>query len=315
MIKKLISLAVLATITGVGVMNFTVSIDEVQAGVAGTYSGLKLPWTAGQSKMVTGAAASHAKNDAKNKRTPTVRHAIDFGLKDENVLAMKSGVVTHSFFDRSGGGNTVRIDHGDGYCSNYLHLSSAKVSVGQSVPQGQLIAISGNTGGSNMPYHLHASVTKKVGNVCTGDRTQEIEMRFVEKPERELLYGDWVTSKNTTSSGSTLSFVNGGSFPTISISTINNTISASNLAGKIVYLQMWRNSAYGYPPKEWNFSKTASSNSVTFSDIDGAGNTFAAVDYYLVASLNPIPSGTAARQRTACRDATGGRELCDKVRR
>ena len=303
------SLALLTTITGVGVMNFAASKDEVQAGVAGTYSGLKLPWTAGQTKKVEGAAASHG----------TGRHAIDFGLKDENVLAMKSGVVKKSFFDASGGGNTVRIYHDDGFCGNYLHLSQSLVSVGQRVNQGQLIAVSGNTGntadGKPLPAHLHVSVTQ--GESCDGVSTNEIEMRFVEMPERELVYSDLVTSQNSTSSGSgsSISFVNGSSRPSISLSAINYTIGAANLAGKTVYVQMWRNAAYGYAAKEWNFSKPASSSSVVFSDLDGAGNTFSAVDYYLVASLNPISSGTAARQRTSCYAATGSQQLCDKVRR
>jgi hypothetical protein len=313
MLKGTVLLALLATITGVGGMNFSGSKDEAQAGVSGTYSGLKLPWTAGQTKTVTGAAASHDRYDG----ISTIRHAIDFGMTNENVLAMKSGVVTHVFFDSSGGGNTVRIDHGDGFCANYLHLSSAKVAVGQSVSQGQLIAISGNTSTSSKTVapHLHASVTPKVSGVCNGDRTKEIEMRFVEKPDRELVYPDRVTSQNSASSGSTNLFVNGGSTPAISLSAINYTIRASNLAGKTVYVQMWRNAAYGYAAKEWNFNKLASSSSVVFSDLDGAGNTFAAVDYYLVASLNPIPSGTAARQRTSCYAATGAQQLCDKVRR
>jgi hypothetical protein len=78
---------------------------------------------------------------------------------------------------------------------------------------------------------------------------------------------------------------------------------------------MWRSSAYGYPPREWNFNQVASSSSITFYDLDGVGNTFAGVDYYLVASLNPIPSGEAAKMRTACYSATGGKQLCDRVRR
>lgn len=122
---------------------------------------------------------------------------------------------------------------------------------------------------------------------------------------------------STSGSGTTnpLTFVNGSSSPSISTSAINYTIRANNLSGKKVYVQMWRNSANGNPPKEWNINLTANSNSITFSDIDGAGNTFAGVDYYLVASLNPISSGEAAKQRTSCYSATGGQQLCDKVRR
>lgn len=46
------------------------------------------------------------------------------------------------------------IDHGGGWTSLYAHLSGTKVSVGQSVAQGQVVAYLGNSGGST-GAHLH----------------------------------------------------------------------------------------------------------------------------------------------------------------
>ncbi|AXK33408.1 M23 family peptidase [Streptomyces armeniacus] len=51
-------------------------------------------------------------------------------------------------------GNNVVVKHSDGTYTQYGHLSSVEVSVGQSVTSGEQIGLSGNTGNSNGP-HLH----------------------------------------------------------------------------------------------------------------------------------------------------------------
>ncbi|MDT0346828.1 M23 family metallopeptidase [Streptomyces litchfieldiae] len=59
----------------------------------------------------------------------------------------------------SGGayGNEVVIRHADGHYSQYAHLSSISVSVGQTVGTGDQIGLSGSTGNSTGP-HLHFEV-------------------------------------------------------------------------------------------------------------------------------------------------------------
>lgn len=69
------------------------------------------------------------------------------------IYAVKSGKVVQSGFDPSGG-NYVIVDHGDGYFSHYLHLSSIAVSNGQSVSQGTTVGGMGTTGNST-GTHLH----------------------------------------------------------------------------------------------------------------------------------------------------------------
>ncbi|MFF4007311.1 peptidoglycan DD-metalloendopeptidase family protein [Streptomyces sp. NPDC001717] len=54
-------------------------------------------------------------------------------------------------------GNEVVIRHADGNYSQYGHLSSLAVSVGQSVTAGQTIGLSGSTGNSTGP-HLHFEI-------------------------------------------------------------------------------------------------------------------------------------------------------------
>lgn len=61
-------------------------------------------------------------------------------------------------------GNTVVIDHGDGYFTQYLHLKkdSVRLKEGDRVRGGHAIALSGNTGFSTMP-HLHFQVQDAMG--------------------------------------------------------------------------------------------------------------------------------------------------------
>lgn len=71
------------------------------------------------------------------------------------VIASANGVIMATSTGWSGGyGNQIVVSHGNGVATRYAHLSSVKVSSGQTVSQGQLIGYSGNSGNSTGP-HLH----------------------------------------------------------------------------------------------------------------------------------------------------------------
>jgi murein DD-endopeptidase MepM/ murein hydrolase activator NlpD len=70
------------------------------------------------------------------------------------VKAPASGLVTFADADLYLTGGTVLIDHGHGISSNFLHLSSIDVKVGEHVEQGQRIGAVGMTGRATGP-HLH----------------------------------------------------------------------------------------------------------------------------------------------------------------
>ena len=72
------------------------------------------------------------------------------------VLAVADGVVSYSGV-RSGYGNVVEIDHGNGYVTRYAHNSRLERQVGDLVRAGQEIAKAGSTGRST-GAHVHFEV-------------------------------------------------------------------------------------------------------------------------------------------------------------
>ena len=93
----------------------------------------------------------------------TTNHSgIDIGVPiGTPVKAMADGTVTAANGGMKGYGNGVFIDHGmingKHVVSEYGHLSSFDVKVGDKIKKGQQIAKSGNTGTSSGP-HLHITI-------------------------------------------------------------------------------------------------------------------------------------------------------------
>ncbi|MDB5505627.1 MAG: hypothetical protein JWR75_265 [Devosia sp.] len=82
---------------------------------------------------------------------------LDFpAAKGTLVLSAGAGKVVFAG-QRSGYGNVMEIDHGDGYITRYAHLSAFIATVGQRVNTGTPIAKVGSTGRSTGP-HLHFEV-------------------------------------------------------------------------------------------------------------------------------------------------------------
>lgn len=72
------------------------------------------------------------------------------------VMASSGGTVAKAGWG-SGYGYVIYINHADGRQTRYGHLSKILVSAGQTVSQGQKIALSGNTGISSGP-HVHFEI-------------------------------------------------------------------------------------------------------------------------------------------------------------
>ena len=84
---------------------------------------------------------------------------IDFaGKRNAEVLAVAAGVVTWAG-EQPGYGRMVEVTHGNDYITRYAHNRENLVEVGDSVEQGQPIALLGSTGRSTGP-HVHFEVVK-----------------------------------------------------------------------------------------------------------------------------------------------------------
>lgn len=86
-----------------------------------------------------------------------VHTGIDYGVSTgTKVVASCAGKVIQAGWN-GGYGYCITIQHSNGIKTRYAHLSKVLVSVGQTVSQGEKIALSGNTGNSTGP-HLHFEI-------------------------------------------------------------------------------------------------------------------------------------------------------------
>lgn len=90
-----------------------------------------------------------------------------------NINTSGDGRYNSPYRDSNNPGNMVKIDHGNGYMTRYLHLTynTINVSVGQRISKGQVLGYMGNTGYS-FGGHLHFEVWKDGNRI---DPTEYLE--------------------------------------------------------------------------------------------------------------------------------------------
>ena len=119
--------------------------------------GTKIPPT--YIKPISGGRQSSGfgRRNAPTKGASTYHKGIDWATPTGTaVMASAPGTVVKAGWG-SGYGYVVYINHADGRQTRYGHLSKILVSQGQTVSQGQKIALSGNTGVSTGP-HVHFEI-------------------------------------------------------------------------------------------------------------------------------------------------------------
>ena len=109
-------------------------------------------------------SSGFGRRKAPKKGASTYHRGVDFAVPvGTAVMASCGGTVTRAGWG-SGYGYCVYIQHPNGWTTRYGHLSKVLVKAGQSVSQGQKIALSGNTGVSTGP-HLHFEILIGGGQV------------------------------------------------------------------------------------------------------------------------------------------------------
>ena len=90
----------------------------------------------------------------------TFHSGIDFAAKEgTNVIAVADGIV--SFLgERSGYGELIELDHGNGYVTRYAHNQKIIVKTGDRIRKGEAIALLGSTGRSTGP-HVHFELLRE----------------------------------------------------------------------------------------------------------------------------------------------------------
>ena len=126
------------------------------SGGGSSAAGVSLAWPC-SSRTIT-SYYGYRSSSATNGVGSTNHRGIDIGGVGYTtpIVAAADGVVTISMRSSSAG-EYVAVSHGNGVVTQYMHMSSRSVSVGDYVYQGQQLGISGSTGNSTGP-HLHFGV-------------------------------------------------------------------------------------------------------------------------------------------------------------
>lgn len=155
-----------------GEITTPISADEIPSEFADNqtiidaYKQGGLVWPAESSSKITSKFGNRMHPIYKRMQ---LHNGIDIGAPGEsNIRAAMDGTVSYAAIDPTtaqkpdkGAGYIVRINHGNGIVSFYYHCyaDSFKVSVGQQVKAGDVIALVGTTGGST-GNHLHFGLMK-----------------------------------------------------------------------------------------------------------------------------------------------------------
>ncbi|GIH07568.1 hypothetical protein Rhe02_56350 [Rhizocola hellebori] len=142
------SLKPLARLIAVSLAALTIAAAPQPGNAAGPRPLFQLPFACGETWTLA-TYRGHDDYDIDMTATSGVS-------ENRPILASYGGTVGFAGYD-TGGGNMVRINHGNGWQTIYLHMiAPAIVSTGQTVVQGQQLGRVGHTGAnSSTTNHLH----------------------------------------------------------------------------------------------------------------------------------------------------------------
>lgn len=83
---------------------------------------------------------------------------VDVGVKENTQVACAAGGVVEEVGKSNAYGNYVLVSHDENYQTYYAHCNEILVEAGTVIRQGEIIALSGNTGSYTTGPHLHFGI-------------------------------------------------------------------------------------------------------------------------------------------------------------
>ena len=83
---------------------------------------------------------------------------VDIGVDEGTKIACASGGIVEEVGTNNAYGNYILVTHSENYQTYYAHCKQINVEVGTVIRQGEIIAISGNTGTYTTGPHLHFEI-------------------------------------------------------------------------------------------------------------------------------------------------------------
>jgi murein DD-endopeptidase MepM/ murein hydrolase activator NlpD len=284
------------------------------------------PWPQGQSWKITQGPHTKAENWSGLDMNQT---SVPWGSGSvQEVRAAAGGKVTTASYCY------VVIDHQNGWSTGYVHIRTM-VKKGDTVVANQKIGIIDTNystavcGGSTTAPHLHFRLmyngndTSIVGATFSGWTVSVQDGYYTDPVHKSSLYtkngvtkhvGDLLDNIMTPPPAPTPIpvphvFKNGTSllYQDQNWGRANLRVCADNLNGQTVYVDFRRDGrVFTIAPQK------ATSNCITFWDMDGAGSMNKATTYYSRAALNQQPN---TGWPIPCAGPSGGQGLCDALRR
>jgi murein DD-endopeptidase MepM/ murein hydrolase activator NlpD len=102
------------------------------------------------------------RTDPKTGKANEFHNGIDLAVPSGTQIKSPMDGTVEMVNSGGAGGNELIVKHSNGYKTGYAHLTEALVKKGDRIHQGQIIALSGNTGKST-GAHLHFTLTNSEG--------------------------------------------------------------------------------------------------------------------------------------------------------
>lgn len=102
------------------------------------------------------------RTDPKTGKPNNFHNGIDLAIPSGTAIKNPMNGTVEAVNSGGAGGIELIVKHSNGYKTGYAHLTKTMVKKGDKIQQGQVIALSGNTGKSTGP-HLHFTLTDPSG--------------------------------------------------------------------------------------------------------------------------------------------------------